>query len=82
MYLLDYAPDFVEGIGQRLTVTTSHRDEAIRVLANAMAGLGLAAVGGTETTILDTLAVVSGRLALRLLFKTSYAREAAASPPL
>lgn len=74
-YLLDYAPDFIEGLAERLTVTTAHKGEVLRVLGRAMSELGLANVG-TESVVLDTLAMVSGRLALRLLSDGTRAREA------
>ncbi len=69
-------PDFVEGIGDRLTVTTTHRDEVEFLLAGAMSDLGLDAVESSVGSVLQTLAVVSGRLALRLLENTTQAREA------
>lgn len=74
-YILDYAPDFVEGLTERLTVTTAHRYEVLRVLERAMVDLGLARLG-SESLVLNTLAMVSGRLALRLLGDESRAREA------
>jgi len=75
-YVLDYAPDFIDGLSNRITVTTAHRPEVLRLLDDAMNGLGLAALSGTATLILDRLQIVSGRLALRLLGDTSLAREA------
>jgi hypothetical protein len=75
-YILDYAPDFVEGIGDRLTVTTSHRAEVERLLEGAMRDLGLGDVEESVRDVLSTLSVVSGRLALRLLEDSSLAREA------
>jgi DNA phosphorothioation-dependent restriction protein DptH len=75
-YVLDYAPDFIDGLSNRITVTTAHRPEVLRLLDDAMTGLRLAALSGTATLILDRLQIVSGRLALRLLGDTSLAREA------
>lgn len=75
-FVLDYAPDFIEGLTQRLTVTTAHRPEVLRLLGDAMQGLGLAAVEGSVSGVLDRLQLVSGRLALRLLGNTTMAREA------
>lgn len=77
-YILDYAPDFVEGIGERLTVTTANRREVELLLEDAMRELGLADVEHSVGGVLATLAVVSGRLALRLLENTNQAREAVA----
>ncbi len=75
-YILDYAPDFVEGIGERLTVTTGNRREVEVLLEGAMRELGLATVQHSVGAVLSTLAVVSGRLALRLLESNNRAREA------
>ena len=74
-YVLDYTPDFVEGMGERLTVTTKHRVEIVRVLDRAMEELGFRPIG-TESLILDNLASLSGRLALRLLDNSTLASEA------
>lgn len=74
-YVLDYTPDFVEGMGERLTVTTKHRVEIVGVLQRAMDQLGFRPIG-TESLILDNLALLSGRLALRLLDNNSFAAEA------
>ena len=43
-YILDYAPDFIEGLSHRLTVTTQHRGEVSKILERAMDELGLDAV--------------------------------------
>lgn len=75
-YLLDYAPDFIEGIGDRLTVTTAHRDEVAALLRSAMEEIDLAPLDASVGDLLRTLSVVSGRLALRLLGEDNLAREA------
>lgn len=75
-YILDYAPDFLEGLGPRLTVTTAHRKEVQRLLADAMGELHLAAVDESVRAILHHLQVVSGRLALRLIGRSTLATEA------
>ncbi|MDD7924212.1 DUF87 domain-containing protein [Actinomycetospora chibensis] len=75
-YLLDYAPDFLEGLGPRLTVTTTRRDEVYRLLADAMSDLHLAAVADSVRDILAHLQVVSGRLAMRLVGRSTLATEA------
>jgi hypothetical protein len=74
-YVLDYTPDFVEGMGERLTVTTKHRVEIVGILERAMDELGFRPIG-TESLILDNLALLSGRLALRLLDNNNFAAEA------
>ena len=75
-YILDYAPDFLEGLGPRLTVTTTHRAEVERLLADAMSELNLNAVDESVREILSHLQVVSGRLALRLIGRSNLATEA------
>lgn len=75
-YLLDYAPDFIEGIDERLTVTTSQRLEVEHLLSGALRELGLSAGADGMRDVLRTLSVVSGRLAMRLLTDSTLAREA------
>ena len=75
-YMLDYAPDFIEGLSHRLTVTTKHRAEVARILERAMDELGLDAVNQSVTPIIDNLLCISGRLVLRLQGSESFAREA------
>jgi len=76
-YILDYAPDFIDGIGDRLTVTTTQKTEVKNLLARALADLELTNLGRDEGDLLRSLSWVSGRLALRLLGDTSLAQEAA-----
>jgi DNA phosphorothioation-dependent restriction protein DptH len=74
-YILDYAPDFIEGMSHRLTVTTSHRAEVNSILKYAMSDLGLDALDASSSQILDDLMTVSGRLILRLQSSEGFARE-------
>jgi DNA phosphorothioation-dependent restriction protein DptH len=75
-FILDYAPDFIEGLTHRVTVTTAHRGEVLRLLSQAMGNLGLAAVDTSVSAVLNRLLIVSGRLALRLIDDSGMAREA------
>ena len=75
-YLLDYAPDFLEGLGKKLTVTTVHDGEVRRILGEAMRKLGIAQDSESVSRVLSRLMGVSGRLALRLLRDTTLAVEA------
>jgi hypothetical protein len=75
-YVLDYAPDFIDGLGDRLTVTTTRKEELERVISGAMTKLGLKNEGIGAPELLRTLASVSGRLALRLLGDGTSAVEA------
>jgi DNA phosphorothioation-dependent restriction protein DptH len=75
-YLLDYAPDFLEGLGRKLAVTTKYHGEVRRILSKAMLGLGIAQDEASVSQVLNGLLLVSGRLALRLLRDNSLSSEA------
>jgi hypothetical protein len=75
-YLLDYAPEYLEGLGHRMLVTTAHREEVGEVLGRAMEELGLRAVEESVSEVLQCLKTISGRLALRALGDDGRAREA------
>lgn len=75
-YLLDYAPEFLEGLGHRMLVTTGHREEIEEVLGRAMAELGFGLVQDSVGDVLQHLKTISGRLALRVLGDQGRAREA------
>ena len=66
-YLLDYTPEFVDGLGHRLVVTTQWKEEIADILGRAMDELGLARDAANCGDLLTTLKMVSGRLALRLI---------------
>ena len=74
-YILDYAPDFIDGLSHRLTVTTQHRAEVAAILERAMTELGLEALDASTTQVLGDLMTVSGRLILRLQSSEGFARE-------
>ncbi|MDX2116849.1 MAG: ATP-binding protein [Planctomycetota bacterium] len=75
-YLLDYAPEFLEGLGHRMLVTTGHREEIEEVLGRAMAELGFGLVQDSVGDVLQHLKTISGRLALRVIGDQGRAREA------
>jgi DNA phosphorothioation-dependent restriction protein DptH len=75
-FLLDYAPDFIDGIGDRITVTTSKRREVDRLLKRALEDMDMYGQNHEPEEILDALARLSGRLALRLSTNTTQASEA------
>jgi len=75
-YLLDYAPEFLDGLGHRMLVTTTHREEVEEILRRAMEELGFRQVEDSVGQVLNHLKTVSGRLALRVLGDEGRAREA------
>ena len=74
--VLDYSPDFVDGFGDRLTLTTTKHSEVSKIIQKAMRELGLANEGTSAIDVLRSLARISGRLAMRLLNQNSLATEA------
>ena len=75
-YLLDYSPEFLDGLGHRMLVTTSHRNEIEEVLSRAMVELGFQYLDENTAEVLDRLKMISGRLVLRVVGDDSHAREA------
>lgn len=75
-YMLDYSPDFIEGLSHKLTVTTRNWHEVKNVLKRAVDELGLESINETYEAIVNSLLSVSGRLVLRLQGSESFAREA------
>ncbi len=75
-YLLDYAPEFVEGLGHRLMVTTTWQDEIGAILERAMYELGFVVVDRSVRDLLHYLKVISGRLVLQAFESTSSATAA------
>jgi DNA phosphorothioation-dependent restriction protein DptH len=65
-YVIDYAPEFADGIGRRMFVTTHWRNEVEQLLATAMHELGFAHIDQSVGQLLHYLKTISGQLALRL----------------
>ncbi len=75
-YILDYSPEFTEGLGHRMMVTTSWHEEIGSLLHQAMNELGFASIEQSVSRLLHHLKMVSGRLALEAL-ESSTGRAAA-----
>ena len=75
-YLIDYAPEFAEGLGHRAVVTTAWREEVAAILRRAMEDLGFAAIEQSLGRLLHYLKTVSGRLALETLDRDTGGAEA------
>jgi len=73
--VLDYAPDFIDGLGDRLTLTTTKFTEISRVIIKGMFNLGLDDWGVRASDVLKGLCGISGRLAMRLMENNSLATE-------
>lgn len=66
-YVLDYAPETIEGLGHRMMVTTAWHEEIETLLSQSMKDLGFANVEQSVSRLLHYLKTVSGRLALQAL---------------
>lgn len=66
-YVLDYAPEAIEGLGHRMMVTTSWHEEIESLLSQAMNELGFQNIDQSVSHLLHYLKTVSGRLALQAL---------------
>ncbi|MEO7021435.1 MAG: ATP-binding protein [Ktedonobacteraceae bacterium] len=66
-YVLDYSPEFTEGLGHRMMVTTSWHEEIGSLLSQAMNELGFASIEQSVSRLLHHLKMISGRLALEAL---------------
>jgi len=74
-FVLDYAPDFIDGVGNRITVSSSKNAELFKVLEEAMNYIGLLPRGVDARYLLESLSLASGQLALRLLREDTKAKE-------
>jgi hypothetical protein len=74
-YLLDYVPEFIEGLGHRQMMTTNWIEEISQIMQGAMAQLGLAGDAENCLRLLTVLKALSGRLALRLATEDTLAQE-------
>lgn len=75
-YVLDYSPEFTEGLGHRMMVTTAWHEEIGSLLAQAMDELGFSSIEQSVSRLLHHLKTISGRLALDALESTTNAAAA------
>lgn len=75
-YLLDYVPEFMEGMGRRLILTTAWRGEVAGVLRRGLEEMALSSDPESCRLVMSALNAVSGRLALRLVRDTPQEKEA------
>ncbi|GCE27572.1 hypothetical protein KDA_30560 [Dictyobacter alpinus] len=75
-YVLDYSPEFSDGLGHRMMVTTAWHEEIQSLLSQAMNDLGFAHVDQSVSHLLHHLKTISGRLALQALESSNTAAAA------
>lgn len=64
-HVIDYAPEFADGLSHRTIVTTAWRDEISLQFRRAMDDLGFSAVDRSVRSLLHYLKIASGRLVLQ-----------------
>lgn len=64
-HVIDYAPEFADGLGHRTVVTTAWRDEIALQFRRTMDELGFASVDRSVRSLLHYLKIASGRLVLQ-----------------
>ncbi|GHO82266.1 ATP-binding protein [Dictyobacter formicarum] len=75
-YVLDYSPEFTDGLGHRMMVTTAWHEEIQSLLSQAMNDLGFTHVDQSVSHLLHHLKTISGRLALQALESSTTAAAA------
>ena len=74
-YLIDYTPEFLEGVGHRLIVSTFWLSEIEGLIHDGLKKMGIPGTGFHAAQILDILKSISGKLALKLINNPKDARE-------
>jgi len=73
-YLIDYTPEFLEGVGHRLIVSTFWLSEIEGLIQDGLRKMGIPGTGFHAAQILDVLKSISGKLALKLINNPKDAR--------
>lgn len=74
-YLIDYTPEFLEGVGHRLIVSTFWLSEIEGLIQDGLKKMGIPGTGFHAAQILDILKSISGKIALKLINNPNDARE-------
>jgi DNA phosphorothioation-dependent restriction protein DptH len=74
-FLLDYVPEFIEGLGHRQIMTTNWLEEVSQIMKEALSDLNISDDDYNCLKLLNTIKSLSGRLALKLVSESSFAKE-------
>lgn len=74
-YLIDYSPEFLDGVGHRLIISTFWLSEVEGIISDGLKKMGIPGTGFHATQVLDVLKSISGRLALKLINNPTDAKE-------
>jgi hypothetical protein len=74
-YLIDYTPEFMDGVGHRLIVSTGWLAEIEKVVLDGLKKINIPTSNFRATRVLDIIKSVSGKLALKLINNPNNAKE-------
>lgn len=74
-YLIDYTPEFMDGVGHRLIVSTGWLNEIEKLIEDGLKKINIPTSSFRAVKILDIIKSVSGKLALKLINNPNNVRE-------
>jgi DNA phosphorothioation-dependent restriction protein DptH len=74
-YLIDYTPEFMDGVGHRLIVSTGWLGEIEKLIEDGLKKINIPTSNFRALKVLDIIKSVSGKLALKLINNPNNARE-------
>lgn len=74
-YLIDYTPEFMDGVGHRLIVSTGWVNEIEKLIEDGLNKIKIPTSSFRAVKILDIIKSVSGKLALKLINNPNNAKE-------
>jgi len=74
-YLIDYTPEFMDGIGHRLIVSTGWVSEIEKLIEDGLRKINIPTSSFRAVKILDIIKSISGKLALKLINNPNNVRE-------
>jgi DNA phosphorothioation-dependent restriction protein DptH len=74
-YLIDYTPEFMDGVGHRLIVSTGWLTEIEKLIQDGLKKINIPTSSFRAVKILDIIRSISGKLALKLINNPNNVRE-------
>jgi len=74
-YLIDYTPEFMDGVGHRLIVSTGWVNEIEKLIEDGLRKINIPTSSFRAVKILDIIKSISGKLALKLINNPNNVRE-------
>lgn len=74
-YLIDYTPEFMDGVGHRLIVSTGWKNEIEKLIEDGLNKISIPTSSFRAIKVLDIIKSISGKLALKLINNPNNVRE-------